>query len=134
MPDLTFHHVGLAVRSPEAALRFLSMLGYTLGPPVRDVLQNVHLTMCRHPSLPAVEIVAPTEAIGPLAGILARADEMAYHLCYETPDIRQVVQAWRADGVRVTTASMPKPAILFDNRLVAFYHVEGFGLVELLQT
>jgi hypothetical protein len=132
--DLTFHHLGLAVKKPDRALRFLESLGYTCGlPAVRDDLQNVNLIMCTHPRMPAVEIVFPTETPGPLERILAAKPEMVYHLCYQTPSIEQAVRRIEESANRVICVSGATPAILFDNHLVAFYHVAGFGLIELLQ-
>jgi methylmalonyl-CoA/ethylmalonyl-CoA epimerase len=43
---LQFHHLGLAVRAPERALRFLRGLGYVTGPACYDPLQRVNLLLC----------------------------------------------------------------------------------------
>ena len=56
---LTFHHLGLAVRTPEKALLFLSGLGYTNGPKIYDEYQEVNLIFCDHHDMPDVEIIYP---------------------------------------------------------------------------
>jgi hypothetical protein len=47
---LLFHHLGLAVKTPEIAERFLAGLGYSVEPRIYDPLQNVWLGMSRHPN------------------------------------------------------------------------------------
>ena len=36
-------------------------------------------------------------------------------------------------NLKTVVISSPKPAILFNNRLVAFYYVEDLGVIEVLQ-
>jgi len=133
-PLLTFHHFGLAVRRPETAHLYLSLLGYSLGPAVFDPLQNVQLQMCRHPAHPAVEIISPGETPGPIDKLIERhTNGIVYHLCYETTDLNSALKAFEDAGLRVICVSEPKPALLFNNRLVSFYNVTGMGLIEILE-
>lgn len=132
---LRFHHFGLAVKKPDKAIPFLRLLGYTTGETVFDSLQNVNLIMCESPSMPSVEVIYPTDIQGgPLDNLLKQYKELIYHTCYTTQSITKSVTAIKQSGFRVMEVSAPKPAILFDNRLVAFYQVVGFGLIELLET
>jgi catechol 2,3-dioxygenase-like lactoylglutathione lyase family enzyme len=130
---LSFHHLGLAVKRQDEAVRFLQSLGYTLGAARYDPHQEVHLILCQHPQQPTVELIYPTERTGPLAQILKHQDSLIYHICYSTADIPQAATAIKTAGHRVIPVSPPTPAPLFDNRAVAFYWVKGFGLIELLQ-
>ena len=68
---LAFHHLGLAVKDPEAAAHFLTGLGYRIGPTIFDPLQNVHLAMCAHDQMPDVEIISPADGPGPLDKLLS---------------------------------------------------------------
>lgn len=131
-PALAFHHLGLAVRQPEPTMASLEALGYRCSEIVTDPEQNVRLVMCSHPTSPAVEIISPTDTVGPLGGILRWGGTSIYHLCYETPDVERAV-AQMANGSRVTRVVAPKPAVLFGGRKVSFYHVPALGLVELLE-
>ena len=130
---LTFHHLGLAASAPEAAVALLAGLGYEIGPRVSDPCQRVGLIMCRHSSMPDVEVVFPESEKGPLDGILKRGGEGLYHTCYASRDAEASVALMRKDGHRVVAVSPAQPAVLLGGRKVSFYHVAGFGLMEILE-
>ena len=145
---LKFHHFGLAVRTPEPSRALLETLGYAIGEPVYDGNQKVWVQMCvprnalstpapnalltLAPSMPDVEIIYSTETGGPLHNHLRSADESIYHICFESESIEVALNIFRSSGNRVLRVSAAKPAPLFGGRLVAFYHVQGLGLVEIL--
>lgn len=131
--DLRFHHHGLAVKKPDRAVQFLRSIGYTAGEAILDDQQNVNLLLATHPAMPAVEVVYPTDTPGPLTPYLARGPELLYHTCYECEDAAEAAAALKAAGNRVLPVVPPKPAVLFGGRLVAFYQIAGFGLIELLE-
>jgi methylmalonyl-CoA/ethylmalonyl-CoA epimerase len=54
-----------------------------------------------------------------------------YHYSYEVDSFEEVEKELKK-SFRVFNVSKPKPAILFDNRLVSFYYIIGVGLIELL--
>lgn len=130
---LTFHHFGLAVRDVPAALRVLRGLGYECAEEIHDPLQEVRLLWCEHVSMPAIELVAPTEKPGPIDNILEHGSESIYHICYQSKNIEDCVAAIKSDGVRVLPVASPKPAVLFGGRLVGFYQLKGFGLIEIVE-
>ena len=59
---------------------------------------------------------------------------MLYHLCYQTQDLSSVLEHFKEAGIRHRCISPRKPAILFDYRFVSFYHLPGFGIIEILET
>ena len=130
---LRFHHLGLASRHEDKSAKFLEGLGYNIGNRKYDPLQNVHLRLCKADYMPDVEIVAPTDSAGPLDGILNTAESIYYHICYETTNLNDSLQAIKRHGIRVICVSKPKPAVLFDGREVSFYTIRGLGLTELLE-
>lgn len=130
---LRFHHFGLAVRNIDSARKVLEGMGYRCGKDVYDPLQEVTLVWCEHAAMPAVEIVAATEKPGPLDSIIAASDASVYHLCYGAASIEASVSAIREAGIRIIPVVPPKPAVLFGNRLVGFYQVKGFGLIEIVE-
>lgn len=131
--DLRFHHFGLATRNAGETSRMLLGLGYRLGEPIFDPLQNVNLIWCEHDSMPAVEVVYPSDDPGPLDTYLTEFSEMVYHLCYVASDIEASIEAMKAAGLRILPVVAPKPAVLFGGKSVGFYMAKGIGLIEILE-
>jgi catechol 2,3-dioxygenase-like lactoylglutathione lyase family enzyme len=133
-PHLKFHHFGLAVRRPEEARVFVATLGYRLGESVMDPAQNVHLQLCTHDTHPAVEIIWPANAGGPVDKLAQRhASGIIYHVCYETDNLEAALAKFSEAQLRVVCISPPTPVPLFGGRPVSFYNVVGIGLIEILQ-
>jgi methylmalonyl-CoA/ethylmalonyl-CoA epimerase len=130
---LTFHHFGLATRTPDKAVAFLRGLGYEIGETIYDPLQKVNLIMCPSESMPSVEVIFPSDEPGPLAAILADRNESFYHMCYRSRDRLASVNALKHAGHRVVQVAAPQPAILFENKHVSFHLVRGFGMIEILE-
>jgi catechol 2,3-dioxygenase-like lactoylglutathione lyase family enzyme len=131
----SFHHLGLAVRSPKRARAFLESLGYAIGEPVHDPLQGVHLAMAEHSAMPRVEIVWTTSAgdsPSPLDAYLRASEGLVYHLCYEVDDAELTLETFRKAGSAIRCVAPSKPAVLFGGRHVSFHLVAGVGLIELL--
>jgi hypothetical protein len=134
LSGLKFHHFGLAVRSDRTAVEFLTALGYVCGPTVYDSEQNARLRMCDKPGEPSIEIITTGEGDGPLTHILKRYDQLFYHSCYEVDDRDAALAAIDGAGLRSIETSSPRPAILFEGRLVSFHTIPGYGLIELLSS
>jgi len=130
---LTFDHLGLAVASIPGARKVLEGLGYDCGNEVHDPLQEVMLVWCEHASMPAVEIVAPTDKPGPLDNIVIENSGSIYHLCYRAAEIDASVAAMKTAGLRILPVVPQKPAVLFGGKSVGFYQVKGFGLIEIVE-
>jgi len=128
---LWFHHYGLAVKDFSKALTFYQQLGYDCTEPVIDFLQNVELVLCTSKNYPTVELVKPINDKSPIINYLNKCNEMIYHICYEVEKIEDVKKLFPNN--RVFCTSKPKPAVLFNNRLVSFYYINDVGLIELLQ-
>ena len=129
---LDFHHLGLAVRNPDAATLFLRDLDYRIGDTVFDSQQNVNLSLCISDAFPDVEIIWPGDDKGPLDGMLSKRDGLVYHVCYATNDIDAATTAMDEAGHRVFALAPPTPPILFDGLHVSFYEVVGFGVIEII--
>jgi catechol 2,3-dioxygenase-like lactoylglutathione lyase family enzyme len=133
-PHLNFHHLGLAVRRPEEATAFVSVLGYRISETVFDPEQNVYLAICSHDTEPTVEIIWPGETKGPVHSLtMHHPAGVIYHICYSTDDLGAALAGLEKAGLRVVCVSTPKPAPLFGGRKVSFYNVSGIGLMEILE-
>lgn len=112
---------------------FLDLLGYAAGDEVYDPIQKVNLCLFTSKTLPAVEVITPSNEPGPLDRILKSRDEAPYHYCYVTENLEKTLASFSKAGCRAICVSSPKPAVLFGGRHVSFYLVQGFGLIELLE-
>jgi methylmalonyl-CoA/ethylmalonyl-CoA epimerase len=130
---ISFHHFGLAVSKPEKAISFLNNLNYKIGDSTYDEIQNVNLVMCNHTTMPDVEVIYPALSPGPLDRWLKENSEIIYHLCFSSQNLDFTLSKIRAKH-RLITISDPKPAILFGNKKVSFYKVQGFGIIEILES
>jgi hypothetical protein len=129
---LEFHHFGLAVRSPEAAFRYLEDLGYSAGSACYDPLQKVNLAMRHHDRMPDVEVIWPGTEASPIDRMLKRNDSMIYHLCYTSADVERSVAALEEAGLEVLPLGLAQPALLFDDMEVSFYSITGVGIIEII--
>ncbi len=129
---LKFHHLGLATRKCDKAVKFLKGLGYSVSESILDSIQNVNLIMCIHPSMPDIEIISPAQTSGHLDILLKDYSEQLYHICYTSKNLSVSLEKIKA-GNRVITVSERKPAVLFSNKFVSFYLVAGFGIIEILE-
>jgi methylmalonyl-CoA/ethylmalonyl-CoA epimerase len=129
---LKFHHLGLATKKWKKAVNFLKGLGYSASKSIFDSIQNVNLIMCKHPSMPDIEIIYPTQTSGHLDIFLKDSSESFYHICYICKNLSDSLEKIRSEN-RVITISERKPAILFSDKFVSFYMVGGFGIIEILE-
>jgi hypothetical protein len=129
---LEFHHFGLAVRSPEAAFRYLSDLGYRAGSSCYDPLQKVNLAMRHHDHMPDVEVIWPGQEPSPIDRMLKRSDSMIYHLCYTSENVDASLAALERAGLEVLPLGMAQPALLFGGTEVSFYNITGVGIIEII--
>jgi hypothetical protein len=130
---LNFHHLGLAVRDPDDAFRYLESLGYVITPTVSDPLQKVNLAFCSHAAMPDVELVWPGAEPSPIDAMVRQRGGHVYHWCYTADDPEEAVAAIEAAGLNVVAASLPKAAVVFGGREVSFFYVENFGLIEIIR-
>jgi methylmalonyl-CoA/ethylmalonyl-CoA epimerase len=133
---LKFHHLGLATKDEKKATNFLRGLGYSINESVYDPLQNVNLILCEHESYPDVEVIFPkniNDINSPLSSIFKFQSELVYHICYTTTDLELSIKNIKKLGLRVILISSKKRAILFNNKLVSFYKIVGFGIIEILE-
>lgn len=125
---MIFHHIGIAVFSLETGARhvrdfYAGNVVRETGP-VHDPMQEADLQLFELKDGSRIEIVAGQ----PATSTLAKGFTL-HHVCYEVGSVADTVQEWYARGAVIV--SPPKPAVLFDGRLVAFV-LTPLGLVEFL--
>jgi len=80
--------------------------------------------------LPSVELIKPINNQSPITNYLKIRNEFIYHTCYEVDNAEDIKKLFIKN--RTICISKPKPAILFDNRLVSFYYLPNVGMIEIL--
>ena len=119
-----FHHIGVATKDIQKSFTFLeknfNVIGHTEI--IDDPLQEASLMMVQTDSLD-IELVS-----GKVVEKLIEKKISYYHMCYEVDNIEIAIENFS----EAIVVSPPKPAILFDNRKVAFLHTP-LGLIELLE-
>ena len=128
---IKFHHYGIATNSFILPIKFHKNLGYKCSEITRDKSQLVDLVFCTSDCMPSVELVKPFDKSSPINNYINKNNSIIYHACYETSlqkdNIKEIFR-----GMSYINVVEPVPAILFDNRLIAFYYIKDLGLIEIL--
>ncbi|MDR5682884.1 MAG: methylmalonyl-CoA epimerase [Armatimonadota bacterium] len=128
---LSFHHIGIAVRSLDDALRRYGGLGLAAA-----WIEEVPSEGVRVAFLPlaagAIELLEPTSPDGPVARFLQTRGEGVHHIALQVPDIHRALERAARSGLR-TVGKAPRPGS--HSTLVAFLHPKDTAgaLIELVQ-
>ena len=125
---MKFHHVGIACRDMEEEIKSISEIHEVLevSEIVYDAEQKASLCMIRTADGINLELVS-----GEQVENLIQKRIGYYHLCYETDDLTGEIARLQELGAYLV--SDEKPAILFNNKKIAFLHA-SYGLIELVET
>ncbi len=138
---MSFHHVGVAVKSIPAALEYYtSLFGLRqVSEPLEVPGEHVRVCFLEAPHSFPSEAAAPgvlielVEGIGeesPVAEIVARTGAGPYHLCYRVADLDAAIRRLRAGGcLRLKRFEGPGP----DPRRFAFLLTPDRQLFELCE-
>lgn len=123
-------HVGIAVRSIDAALAFYrDILGLVPGTPeTADGATIVSLTLGDI----AIELLEPRDSEGPVAKFLAKRGPGIHHVCYRVPDLDRALERCRAAGYDLIDHVPRRGA---HGRRIAFLHPQSTAgiLLELTE-
>lgn len=121
---MKFHHIGIATRDIEKSLKWIRnhFNIKNISSKVFDEKQNVFLQMVETSDV-NIELVS-----GKMVEKFTKKSISYYHMCYEVDSIDETIKNFENSIV----ISRPTPAILFDNRKVAFL-MTPIGIVELLE-
>jgi len=121
---MKFHHIGIATKDIDNTLEWVKK-HYdirNISTKVYDKNQNVFLQMVET-SDHNIELVS-----GSTVEKFIKKNITYYHVCYEVEDIYTSIKSFSKSIV----ISKPTPAILFNNRKVAFL-MTPIGIIELLE-
>jgi len=121
-------HVGVAVRSLEAAIRLWEKLGFRLTG--AEELGSMGLKIAYVESGEAtVELLEPTGVESPVGRFLAKRGEGIHHIAFFVPDLESALAQAEAQGLELIDRS---PRIGGHGMKIAFLHPRSLGgvLVE----
>jgi methylmalonyl-CoA/ethylmalonyl-CoA epimerase len=95
---MKFHHVGVAVRSIENALKYyVGVFGFEqISDPVDVEPENVRVCFVRAEPGMMIELVEGIGDESPVNQILERTGAGTYHICYQVDDLEQALSRLRA--------------------------------------
>jgi methylmalonyl-CoA/ethylmalonyl-CoA epimerase len=125
---MKFHHVGVACKNIDEEIASISKIHQVIkqSPTVFDKEQNAELVMLTLVDGTNIELIS-----GKQVETFLKKKINYYHLCFEVDDINLEIE--RLVNENAWLISPPKPAILFNNREVAFLNV-SYGIIELLNS
>ena len=125
---MKFHHIGVACKNIDEEILNISKIHEIINqsPTIFDKEQNAELVMLTLADGTNIELIS-----GKRVENLVRKNITYYHICFEVDDINSEIERLLNENAHLI--SSPKPAILFNNREVAFLNV-SYGLIELLSS
>jgi methylmalonyl-CoA/ethylmalonyl-CoA epimerase len=122
------HHIGIACKDINEEIEQIRKIHTVVdvSPIVSDANQRAELCIVKTAEGISIELIA-----GEQVQNIVKKRMTYYHLCFETENIEGEIQRLQELGGFVV--SEPKPAILFNNKKVAFVQV-SYGLIELVET
>jgi methylmalonyl-CoA/ethylmalonyl-CoA epimerase len=124
---MKLHHLGIACKDIPTQIKIIKKTYdiKSVGEIVFDELQNVNLCFITTNNGFNIELVS-----GKTVETFINNKFFYYHLCFEVNDISFEIDRLIKKGAILISTS--KPAILFDNKSVAFL-LTSTGLIELLE-
>jgi methylmalonyl-CoA/ethylmalonyl-CoA epimerase len=125
---MEFHHIGIACRNIREEIASISKIHriISISPIVFDKEQKAELCMVQIAEGVNLELIS-----GEQVENLIKKRITYYHICFQTDDIDTEIERLQNSGALLV--SEPNPAILFEDRKVAFLQA-SYGLIELVQS
>ena len=124
---MKLHHIGIACEDIDRTCTLINnIIGIKhKGNIVYDKEQDAYLCMILTMYEDRIELIS-----GNKVSNLVKRQQYLYHTCFLVDDLSKTIEQMTQNGAFILLS--PKPAILFDNRKVAFL-VTDLGIVELLE-
>lgn len=129
---INLHHYGFLTDDSKKAIKNYKFLGYEINQSFLDNLRGVKITFLKHSSTDVLlEIIEPFDNNSDVSNIMKKYKNNLYHSCFEVTNIKECITKLEKAGF--ITIDLPKPAIAFNNRKVAFLLSKYTGIIELLE-
>jgi len=125
---MKLHHIGIACKNIDEEITTISKIHHVVNQSLKvfDEEQNAELVLLTLADGTNLELIS-----GKQVEAFVKKNITYYHLCFEVDNINSEIERLVNDGALLI--SSPKPAVLFNNRLVAFLNV-SYGIIELLNS
>jgi methylmalonyl-CoA/ethylmalonyl-CoA epimerase len=125
---MKFHHIGVACAAIDKAVDFVekSFTALSKTKIIFDECQNVNLCLLTLEDGTNIELVS-----GRTVEKFIDKNQFLYHTCWEVSNIENSIERLYQNGAILI--SEPKPAVLFNDRKVAFL-LTDIGIIELLES
>lgn len=124
-------HLGIAVRSLDAALEFYEkQLGFSVG--LRETVEHERVKVAMLPAGESrIELLEPTKPDSVIAKFIEKRGEGLHHVAVKVPDLTASVERLKSSGARLLND--PRPGA--GGHLYVFVHPSSTGgvLLELIQ-
>jgi len=129
--NFSIDHLGIAVKSLEAAKAIYEKLGLRVSPEETVEQEQVRLVMVPIGES-RLELLEATSENSTIARFIARRGEGLHHVSIKVPDLRAVVERLKRDGVRLVSEEIKTGA---GGHQYVFVHPSSTGgvLLELVQ-
>lgn len=131
LQNLSFHHIGYAVKDIDATAQFYLKTGWTKSDTILDPIQNTYIAFLYRTGFPTIELVAPVDEQAPICNILKKSGVGTYHVCYSVPDIEKAVMELRTQ--RFMPLFEPVGAVAINNQRICYMMHPQVGLIELVE-
>lgn len=131
LPELKFHHIGVAVKNIEATASLYEQGGYKRSSSIFDPIQNVNICWLTRDGMPTIELLAPVDEKSPVNNTLDKVGVTPYHCCYIVDDLEEATAKLRKQ--KYIMVSKPAMAVAFCGSRVCFLFNKNVGLIELVE-
>jgi methylmalonyl-CoA epimerase len=129
--EFQIDHLGIAVRSLDAALEFYErQLGFSAG--ARETVEQEKVNVAMLPAGgPRIELLEATAPDSVIAKFIEKRGEGIHHVALKVPDLHAIVDRLKSQGARLLND--PRPGA--GGHLYVFVHPASTGgvLLELIQ-
>ena len=131
-PNLQFHHIGIATRNFEKAIKTYQYLGYSIElHPLEVPTQKVRVCFLKKDGHPCIELIEPINVNSPVNTLLRKHGSGPYHLCYTTPNLKETIKLLKEE--KFLFFALPVESTAFNNKMIVFAYKEELGFIEIVE-
>lgn len=126
------HHIGIAVRDIESAMRMYETLGIQIAHQETVLDEKVRIAILLNGN-PHLELIQPLDETSHLTRFLARRGDGLHHVALEVDDIEKIWKDMQSRGIRATNDAIRIGA---NGQKYFFLHPSSAGglLLEIVQS